>query len=930
MRFRFGSVFCRSTFLWPLPFSTTARPLLTTTFGASIMSGRPSDETQHSYAFSSSTSQGPQAPGKVVDLPFLKLEIPANASQATDDLFDLLQRPESPAGQSRKPKVKHSVFKLSHSPYLVHGWKFNDWDYKKGTLPTYARGLFSVMNEHGDKRMEIVARGYDKFFNIDETVETKWSWIEENTVAPYYLTQKENGCIIFLSGLPDGDLLVCSKHSTGVRTNSAGESHAEVGERWVEKHLKSVGLTKRDLAATLRSLNCTAVAELCDDSFEEHILAYEGNKAGLYLHGLNLNFPEFRTYPFEAVCQFAEYFGMIPTRYVVAEDVKGLRQFLERCGETGSWDDTDIEGFVVRCQTTRAATSGPSDFFFKYKFEEPYLMYRGWREVTKQLLSGHPIRIKKHKKITEEYIKFARSYFRGKDDLAKQYQQNHGIIALRNAFLAHYGKDGAQIIKEEADEESDNEVIMTENSDSEVETAVKKAAGSTKGKLADSEYKYVLVPVATIGCGKTSLSLALENLFGWGHIQNDNIPKSKSGAGRRFCEEIRETLRTRQVAIADRNNHMKREREQIYTDMTSLMPTEDIRFIAMHFLHNGSKGKDHVRNITLNRVLARGDNHQSIQASSDTQKKIEGIMNGFLMRFQSVNLNAQPDKDIFDLVINLEVDRPLEDNLKYIIDQIAAKYPAIVPEKPSDAYIRDAVQKAQEYVPETKKFMPSTKKNKPTAEDLNKAKERVAGAKQQHSILSYTKKEAKKGQSAQPQQSKMKGAVNYFALKIPGPEEFVETLEMLLKDNDADMTFWEQLKKTNRIQKEFHVTLLHMADMDTDPHLWMFYHNHMMNGTLDTMSTDVHLLTAIWNARLMCVTVKLVPNEPTEGTERLRLKGGKVFHITIGTADKSIKPFESNALLKNLINDKQGTVAYSCSLSESHYKFKTLKPVALL
>ncbi|KAK9369460.1 RNA ligase-domain-containing protein [Lipomyces kononenkoae] len=897
------------------------------------MSNQSSDETQESYAFSSRASQGTQASGNVVQLPFRKLEIPANAIKATNDLFDLLQHPQSPPGESRKAKarVKHSVFNLPHSPYVVHGWKFNDWDYKKSTLPTYARGLFSIMNEHGNKRMELVSRGYDKFFNIDETAETKWSWIEENTFARYYLTRKENGCIIFLSGLPDGNLLVCSKHSTGVRTDVAGESHAEVGEQWVEKHLGAVGLTKRDLAATLRDLNCTAVAELCDDSFEEHILAYKGHKAGLYLHGLNLNIAEFRTYPFEAVCQFAECFGMIPTKYAVVDDVKELRQFLEKCAETGSWDGRDVEGFVVRCQTTGPTSSGRSDYFFKYKFEEPYLMYRGWREVTKQLLAGHPIRIKKHKKITEEYIKFARSYFRGKSDLAKQYQHNHGIIALRNAFLEHYGKDGAQIIKEEADDdESDDEVIVTRNSDSEPETTTNKETLITKECVADSEYKYVIVPVATIGCGKTTLSLALAHIFGWGHIQNDNIPKGRSGAGRRFCEEIRETLRTCQVSIADRNNHMRREREQIYSDMTSLMPTEDVRFIAMHFLHNGTMGKDHVRSVTLQRVLARGDNHQSIQAATDTQKKVEGIMNGFLARFQSVDMNAHPDKDIFDLVINLEVDRPLEDNLKYIIDNIAARYPAVIPEKPSDEHLQAALQHALEYVPDTKKFMPSTKKIKSTIEDSQKAKERAAGAKQQQSILSFTKKEAKKTQSAQSQQSKMKGAVNYFALKIPNPDEFAENLEMLLADHGADMTFWEHLKKSSRIQREFHVTVMHMADMDTDPDLWSFYHDHMINGTLDTMACDVHVLTAFWDDRLMCVAVKLVPSEPKDGNDRMRLLSGAVFHITIGTADKSIKPFESNILLKKLARHDEGTVAYSCSLSEANYVLKNLKPVALL
>jgi tRNA ligase len=38
----------------------------------------------------------------------------------------------------------------------------------------------------------------------------------ESHQGPYELSVKENGCIIFISGLED-ETLLCSKHSTGVR-----------------------------------------------------------------------------------------------------------------------------------------------------------------------------------------------------------------------------------------------------------------------------------------------------------------------------------------------------------------------------------------------------------------------------------------------------------------------------------------------------------------------------------------------------------------------------------------------------------------------------------------------------------------------------------------------------------------------------------------
>jgi tRNA ligase len=46
----------------------------------------------------------------------------------------------------------------------------NEWDYKKHRTPTQARGLFT--RETND-RNEIVVRGYNKFFNVDEVPETQ-------------------------------------------------------------------------------------------------------------------------------------------------------------------------------------------------------------------------------------------------------------------------------------------------------------------------------------------------------------------------------------------------------------------------------------------------------------------------------------------------------------------------------------------------------------------------------------------------------------------------------------------------------------------------------------------------------------------------------------------------------------------------------------
>ncbi|KAK9450135.1 RNA ligase-domain-containing protein [Limtongia smithiae] len=887
-------------------------------------------------SFSSlSINDGDKSVGRVCELPFKTLAVPPLAHEKTAELFRILENPNAPGpdGEPRtgrkKVTVKHSVFDLPQSHVKIHGWKFSDWDYRKKILPTNARGLFSIMNEStGD--MEVVTRGYDKFFNVGETPETNWNWIEQNTKAPYYLTQKENGCIIFISALPDGNLLVCSKHSAGVRKDLKGssKSHAEVGEEWIEKHLAKSGFTKRDLAATLKNLNCTAVAELCDDSFEEHILEYEKDRAGLYIHGLNMNISEFKTYPFEAVSQFAEYFGFVQTPYTVVNEISELRDFLESCAETGSWKGMDIEGFVVRCQLKhRDAEHDASDYFFKYKFEEPYLMYRGWREVTKSMLAGQPIRIKKYKVATEAYLRFARNYFRHNPDLVNKYLQNHGIIALRNAFLKDYGLTGADIVKTQEEQgESDTERLMDTG------------AEDHKEDSSEVKWKYVLVPIATLGCGKTTVALALSELFGWGHIQNDNITGKSSGNARRFCKAVADSLEDTPVSIADRNNHMKRERAQIYSDMDQLMPLANIRYIALHFVHDGIGGKNAVRQITWERILARGDNHQSIQAKSDDRKKISSIMNGFLQRFQPLDMTAPPDKDMFDSVINLEVGDSLDAKLNQIIDSMDTQYPGLISHKPTQDEIHTAIEHAIAYIPATRKTFGSSGSVSGSLAPAKQQKQPETKKQPTQTTLNFSPTAtAKTNSNVKPSASgrTRKNFVNYFALQVPDNKALCQKIEDAMLRKGADMSFWDQLKDSNRIQKNTHITLLHFSDIDVAGDMWLRYCERMDKKSLTDWCADVKCLAVVWDGRVLCVRVAVTPrpseSEGSGNDDELPLQE-KLFHITIGTANHSIKPFESNALLRRTLSASDGNTpkgVHICSIADESIVLTNLHPEAL-
>lgn len=780
--------------------------------------------------------------------------------------------------------VKKATFTLS-AGRNVDSWRMQDWDYKKPQLPTYARGLFTCENLKG--KQEIVVRGYDKFFNHGEVRKTEWESVERNTRGPYELSVKENGCIIFMAGMDDGSLLVCSKHSTGGR-GDPDKSHAVVGERWIEKQLKSIGKTKEDLAQELRAMNATAVAELCDDEFEEHVLAYSPEVAGLYLHGINLNLPEFVTYPGPFVDQFADKWGFKKVTYVMMDDIADVKKFLDGCAETGSFNGRDTEGFVIRCQARDTAQSPWHDWFFKYKFEEPYLMYRQWRECTKAVIAGRPPKYRKHKKITDQYLHYARSQLAKDPNLGKRYNQNHGIIALRDDFLASQGLSGAEVIRQEIES---GEAVR------------------------DVTHNVVLVPIATIGCGKTTVAVALCNLFGWGHFQNDNIQGGKNRP-QRFAQAVCNQLAQHPAAIADRNNHQKRERQQLIKDISETVP--GVTFVALHYMHDLSNYDD-IRRALQDRVFSRGDNHQTIQAASDPQK-FRGIMEGFLGRFEPCDPEVPPDSD-FDLVIDLDPIASSRENLETVVSALSSEYPKLfTSDMPTADQLDAAIEAAlNNYKPDLKHDLSKTFGQRDDRRRDNREQQRGFNT-QSQPTYSAAHNGAPRAPTVQAPKKQKPLSPIYFGITLPA-QRITAILAAIFREAEPEQKrFYLQLSQTRRIQTEFHVTLVHAAQSQNHSSQWQ-----ALNALYDAVArplvekvrdegktvlpepelgkVNVHLERLVWDSRVMCIVVRLIPVANTLDVD-VGVAAEKVFectnrvpHVTVGTASMDIKPKESNDLL---------------------------------
>ena len=323
---------------------------------------------------------------------------------------------------------------------------------------------------------------------------------------------KSNGCIIFIAAISSSKLIVTSKHALG-EMDGVLETHSQAGHRWLISHLTSKGKTEEQLASALWEDNWTAVAEvcfyldvtcgrkltvapsrkLCDDDFEEHVLAYPPEQSGLYLHGINENRKEFRTLPTDIVDTFADEWGFLKTRTLVYATLAEVKEFTDEIAETGQWNGEPLEGFVVRTNivdpkhgTTFHDKRPPyptgSSFFFKVKFDEPYMMYRDWREITKSLLSTKGSlddaklpQSKMKRKETQVYLKWVKNEIQRDRSAFQGYAEGKGIIATRERFLRWLGS-----------EQGETDLLHLEESNQDA-----KEFGKT-----------IIVPVAIPGCGE--------------------------------------------------------------------------------------------------------------------------------------------------------------------------------------------------------------------------------------------------------------------------------------------------------------------------------------------------------------------------------------------------------------------------------------------
>lgn len=197
-----------------------------------------------------------------------------------------------------------------------------------------ARGLYIDTGKG-----KVVARAYDKFFNINQTEETKLEMLQHKLKFPVTAYVKENGFLGIVSYVEGkADLFITTK------SNPEGD--------WA-KYLKNMIYRKmtdtnyKKMKDYIKKNDVSFVFECVDMTNDPHIIDYPESK--LVLLDIVYNDINFKKYSYEEMCYVANQFGLQHKER--ACEISNWQEFYdwyhEILEESYEYNSKKIEGFVI-------------------------------------------------------------------------------------------------------------------------------------------------------------------------------------------------------------------------------------------------------------------------------------------------------------------------------------------------------------------------------------------------------------------------------------------------------------------------------------------------------------------------------------------------------------------------------------------------------
>lgn len=246
----------------------------------------------------------------------------------------------------RKKELEDGIVSYNFTRDAFFKSKWND-------LTITARGLF--VDSETDK---VIARSYNKFFNIEERPETEWRNLQQKLQFPVQVYLKENGFLGIVSYNPKTDDLFIASKST---------NQGDYAGYFKELLLKELGDNVDKFKEFLKKMDSSAIFEVIDIVNDPHIIKYP--ESGVLLLDVVKNDFSNTFMDYDALELFAKEFNFeTKVLFKTCKNFESLKKFIDYYDD--SMYGVPIEGFVVK---------DSKGFMFKYK--TPY--YKFWKEVRK-------------------------------------------------------------------------------------------------------------------------------------------------------------------------------------------------------------------------------------------------------------------------------------------------------------------------------------------------------------------------------------------------------------------------------------------------------------------------------------------------------------------------------------------------------------------
>lgn len=286
-----------------------------------------------------------------------------------------------------------SSFNFTHNAFYNKKW--ND-------LTCKARGLFIDTAKN-----KVVARGYEKFFNINEREETKIEHLIVKFKDKITCYKKENGFLGIMSWV-NGKLFLASKS-----TNTGDFAN------YFKNIYENSNINKVELENYLKNNDVSLTFEVIDTANDPHIIKYDESK--IVLLDIIHNKYEFEREPYEKVQELSKLINCeCKTIYKEFTNSKDFFKWYMENTDEFDLSKNDIEGVVIES----------SNIMTKLKF--PY--YNFWklmRRIKEQVKNNSNVNLAKLYNDTANYFY---------DWLKKQDKEllKQDIITLREKFEKEY------------------------------------------------------------------------------------------------------------------------------------------------------------------------------------------------------------------------------------------------------------------------------------------------------------------------------------------------------------------------------------------------------------------------------------------------------------------------------------------------------------